>query len=914
MYRLLLLFSLSLLPVWLLATHNRAGEIIVEHQGDCGGPTNTVCATIITYTEFPSDADRDSLPIDWGDGTIEIISRTGISIAAPGIRRNEYRFCHNYTGPGTYFIQTEDPNRIGGILNVNFPNSIQIRFSIFTVYTLTNPTFFGCNSSPVLQTSPLDQACVGEVWTHNPGAFDPDGDSLSFEFAVPLMSRGMPVPNYVFPNMVGGTGQLEIDPLTGQIRWDSPNIPGEYNLAFLVISYRNGLVLDTMIRDMQILVRDCMNDPPEIDLAVEEICVVAGELIEFTVTATAPLTDTNQRVRLSAAGGPFIAVAPQASFLPNGLDTYQTDPLTGTFRWQTSCEHISNQPYFVVFRAEDDFFNGSSGLTTIRTVSIKVVAPPPVEVAALEEPGLVTVTWQLPYFCESLQSPEFSGFTVWRREGSDNMPIDSCETGMEGRGYTLLTPQPIREIDGPSYVFFDQDVERGRTYCYRLLAMFARRSPINNLIFEELASIPSIEVCVQLPRDLPLLTQVDVVTTDATDGQINVCWIKPDPLALDTLLNPGPYRYVLSRAVGLNPAGAAFSPIASFIAPSFSSAVDTCWEDTGLATLNTAYSYRIDLFVNNETSPIEGSQAASSVFLTSAPTDRAVNLSWEAVVPWENFSYSVFRRLPAAATYDSLTTLSSNTFRDTGLINGQEYCYFIRAFGSYGVENIPSPLVNNSQEVCLRPFDNVAPCAPLLAVSSVCDRGVDCTITENLFNILSWQPPLVVCGDDDVVGYRIYYKAAAQAEGMLIATIDDGELLRFEHRPPGNSILGCYSITAVDANGNESLTSNEVCVTNCPFYELPNVFTPNGDGQNDLFRPRSFCFVETVEMQIFNRWGQLVFETTDPQLNWDGNNLRGEALAQGTYYYVCRVFERQLEGIVESGEPLKGYIELISGR
>lgn len=914
MPRKLLFFFLLLPQLVLYATHNRAGEIIVAHQGDCGGPTNVVCATIITYTEFPSDADRDSLPIDWGDGTIEIIARTSALPAAPGIRRNEYTFCHNYTGPGTYFIQTEDPNRIGGILNVNFPNSIQVRFSIFTVYTLTNPTFFGCNSSPVLQTSPLDQACVGEVWTHNPGAFDPDGDSLSFELAVPLMSRGMPVPNYVFPNMVGGSGDLDIDPQTGQITWDAPNVPGEYNLAFHVISYRNGLVLDTMIRDMQILVRDCMNDPPEIELAVDEICVVAGELIEFDVVATAPLTDTNQRVRLSAAGGPFIAAAPQASFLPEGLDDYQQDPIARTFRWQTSCEHISNQPYFVVFRAEDDFFNGTSGLTTIRTVSIKVVAPPPQEVNAQEEPGVVTLSWALPYFCENLQNPEFSGFTVWRREGSDNTPVDNCRTGMEGRGYTLLTPQAIREIDGPNYVYFDQSVERGRTYCYRILALFARRSPINDLIFEDIESIPSQEVCVQLPRDLPLLTKVDVEITEPANGQIALCWVKPEAEALDTLLNPGPYRYVLSRANGLQPAANDFNPIATFIAPTFSSPVDTCWEDTGLATSNTPYSYRIDLFVNNENTPIEGAQAASSVFLTAAPTDQAVALSWEENVPWDNFAYDIFRQVPGNSNFDSLTTVNVPNFRDENLENGQEYCYFIRSAGSYGVESIPSPLLNRSQERCVQPRDNVPPCAPQLAVSSVCDRGVDCTIEANLFNILTWLAPEEICGDNDVAGYRIYYAAQAGDSPELIANIPSATVLRFEHSPPNASIVGCYTITAIDQNGNESENSNEVCVTNCPFYELPNVFTPNGDNQNDLLRPRAYCFVERIELQIFNRWGQVVFETNEPEINWNGNNLNDQPLAEGTYYYICKVFERQLDGITENGEPLKGYIELIRGR
>lgn len=913
MFRKLLFFCALLGPLALTATHNRAGEIIVQYAGDCAAGSNRVCATIITYTERGSQADRDSLPIDWGDGDIELIERTETTIINGQIQRNEYRSCHNYNGPGRYFISTEDPNRIGGILNVNPPNSIQIPFSVFTVYTLTNATFFGCNSSPILQQSPLDRGCVGEIWTHNPGAFDPDGDSLSFEFTVPLVAQGVQVPNYFFPNEIGGTGSLTIDERTGQIEWNAPNVAGEYNLAILVISYRNGSPLDTMIRDMQILVEDCINDPPVIMKDVEEICVVAGELIEFTVVATAPLTDTDQRVRLQAAGGPFVTVAPVASFLPTNLTGFEQDPVSRTFRWQTTCDHISAQPYFVVFRAEDNFFADTAGLSTIQTVAITVVAPPPQNLTAEAEPGVATVSWELPYFCENLDNPQFEGFTVWRRESSNNFVVDTCETGLAGRGYERLTPDPIREISGPNYVYIDEDVERGRTYCYRVLAQFARRSPVNGLILERLESIPSEEICVQLPRDLPLLTRVDVTTTSPATGSIDVHWLRPDPLALDTLLNRPPYRYVLSRAIGLAPPPTAFAPVAELVANSFSAPVDTFFLDTGLDTENNPYSYLIELFVNNETEPIEGSLTASSVRLSAAPTDMVALLSWEANVPWANFSYDIFRRLPGAAAYELLTTVDETNYRDEGLENGLEYCYFIRAEGTYGVEGIPSPLINRSQEVCLVPFDNVPPCAPVLAVSSVCDRGVDCTDEDNLFNLLSWTPPLDVCGDDDVVGYRVYFTADSSANPQLITEILDANVTTFEHMP-ANGILGCYFVTAFDGNNNESVLSNEVCVSNCPFYELPNAFTPNADTQNDLFRPRGFCFVESVEFQVFNRWGGLVFETADPELNWDGNDLKGSELASGTYYYTCRVFERRLNGIVESSEPLKGYIELIRGR
>ena len=62
-----------------------------------------------------------------------------------------------------------------------------------------------------------------------------------------------------------------------------------------------------------------------------------------------------------------------------------------------------------------------------------------------------------------------------------------------------------------------------------------------------------------------------------------------------------------------------------------------------------------------------------------------------------------------------------------------------------------------------------------------------------------------------------------------------------------------------------------------------------------------------------NRWGQLVFETNDPSIMWDGRNLNGEDLVEGVYYYTCLVFEQRVSGVVQQEDYLKGYIELIRG-
>ena len=905
---------LTLISGVLCATHNRAGEIIVRTQ-DCTTPEGqlTACVTIITYTETAqTEVDRDSLELNWGDGTLEMIPRDGrIFPIAPGIQRNEYKLCHRYGSAGRYVLSFQDVNRVRGVRNI--PSSVNIPFSVFTSFTLLNPIRNGCNSSPELTQDPIDNACIGSVWTHNPGAFDVDGDSLAFEFTTPSFAPRAPIANYVLPNMVSGaTGSLEIDPQTGQITWDTPSAVGEYNIAFLVKSFRNGIPLDTLVRDMQVFVDDCANDPPIIETARDQICVVAGELVEFQVIATAPLTDTDERVTLTATGRPFQLANNPATFLPEVTDP-QDDPVVRTFRWQTTCNDISKQEYFIVLRALDTGPPRPSGLATLRTISIKVVAPPPEDVQTEVEDELITVSWEKPYFCEDNIEPSLDGFSVYRREGSNNFVPDTCETGLAGRGYTLLNDAPVTTMSDGRYVFQDDDVVRGRTYCYRVVAELVRRNPATGLIFDDLESIPSEEVCVQLDRDIPLLTKVDVAETGTTDGQIDVCWVRPEASSLDTLNNPGPYRYVLSRATGLTSDPIDFVDIATFTAEFFGDPIDTCYTDLNLDTETTGYAYRIELFVDERPAPQGDGQSATSVRLGGSPTDRTALLDWIELVPWTNTSYDVFRQSPGSTDFEIVGTVTNQQFTDTGLENGLEYCYFVRSEGSYNIENIPSPLLNRSQIVCVTPEDDVPPCPPVLSVESVCDREVDCTDTDNLFNELTWTAPFDECGVDDVAGYRVFFSADSVSAPQVVGEVQDPNLLTFRHFP-GEGIVGCYTVTAFDVNGNESGVSNEVCVTNCPIYELPNVFTPNGDSRNDILQPRANCFVERVAIQIRNRWGQLVYETADPLVNWDGNNLSGDPLPSGTYYYSGQVFERRLTGIAPAEGEISGYIELIRGR
>jgi gliding motility-associated-like protein len=312
----------------------------------------------------------------------------------------------------------------------------------------------------------------------------------------------------------------------------------------------------------------------------------------------------------------------------------------------------------------------------------------------------------------------------------------------------------------------------------------------------------------------------------------------------------------------------------------------------------------MDLLTGQANTFYGSSQPASSVYLTILPSDESNVLSWKYNTPWDNYDFQIWRS-DQGGLFEWIASTSDDNYTDKeNVVNGLEYCYYIVALGNYGLINVPSPLLNQSQEVCGTPIDNVAPCPQDIAVSNICDQAGPGTPADAFINYITWKP---TCQDDDIAAYKIYYSEEPGGQLILVGTVNADEF-KFEHKP-GERIAGCYSIITVDHNNNESVSSNVVCVNNCPVFELPNAFTPNGDGHNDLFKPFRSRFIESIDFKVFNRWGQVVFTTTDPEINWNGTNPSGKLLSDGVYYYTCQAFEsRSLPPI-----NLSGYIELIKG-
>jgi len=97
--------------------------------------------------------------------------------------------------------------------------------------------------------------------------------------------------------------------------------------------------------------------------------------------------------------------------------------------------------------------------------------------------------------------------------------------------------------------------------------------------------------------------------------------------------------------------------------------------------------------------------------------------------------------------------------------------------------------------------------------------------------------------------------------------------------------LPLYSVKVTDINGCSGSDSMKVNYVGSLNIQSTNAFSPNGDGVNETFKPFSGSCISGYSMKIFDRWGQLLFETINPNVGWDGK-LKGEVLPMGVYYYI----------------------------
>ncbi len=956
------------------ATHLRAGEITVTRD-NCSALTFTIRITV--YIDMTSPVTFGGEPgeqldvLDFGDGEKFFIPKQ-TTIPRPDLGENigiaSIPVKHTYRGQGTYKISYREPNRNPNV--VNMINSVETTFYIETEITIDGA--IGCNNTPILEIPPIDAGCVGVAFQHNPGASDPNPqDSLSFELVIPFRDRDQTVAGYQNPNSQSfypgnynesnenrdGAPTFSIDPVTGTITWDAPGSLGEYNIAFIIIEWRevfgNWERIGFVRRDMQIAIKDCDNERPDL-IIPNDTCVVAGTTLKAIIYGidTPNSQGKIDNVKIEAFSEILLpGFVGRATVSPNPgvfLPTIPT-PAELAFTWKTDSTHIKNQAYKIVFKITD---NGSPKLVTFKTWFVTVVAPEPVWKNASVDLAKRHVALSWNNYLDNASTMQ-----VWRRIDSFVYEPSNCETGMPASlGYEL-----IGEVDPNSETFTDTNSGKGLSvgakYCYRLVALFP--------LPKGGESYMSDEICIDPIRvDIPVITHVTVEKTDETAGEIRISW--RSPFEIDRIQYPPPYEYKVWRSE-------TFTGAAPLVEVASGTIADTTSLDNSINTVSKTYSYLVQLYAKTQTNPIpalvDTSAVASMVQLDIKSKEKQLDLSWSAFVPWSNQSQAhprhlIYRGLEENGetglilidsidvTVNGFIYLDSGQHNNTPLQEDKVYCYRIKTRGSYGNPAIDEPLENFSQMACAQPSDDEPPpptCLPQTQIAnlrSCAEYFTDATTcgANSFSNRLIWgRAKPTECGGE-ILGYRVYTSLSSNGEFVPVVFEQGTTITRDTvYNDIGlSSFAKCYKISVVDRSGNESALSDAICNDNCPYYELPNVFTPNGDGCNELFSAYSdrivtgeetstsvACqpsetancarFVRAVTFKVYNRWGQVLYDFESIEgdtsgntiyIDWDGRDNNGNALASGVYYYSADVTFNTLDpGNRE--QTIKGWVQLM---
>jgi gliding motility-associated-like protein len=531
-----------------------------------------------------------------------------------------------------------------------------------------------------------------------------------------------------------------------------------------------------------------------------------------------------------------------------------------------------------VFKAEDS--NPETPLVNLQNMNIKVLGPSPDMPALIPGSNSVTLSWPADT-CLPV-----TAYQIYRKVGPAGYVPDTCTGGVPANtGFALIGSTGSR-LDT---IFVDDNdgsgLAQGNEYCYMIVSVYP----------DGALSFPSPEVCTPLVEGSPSLMEVSVID-HSTTGTIRVSWAKPQ--GLDTIPANGPYEYLIYRSDDL--LGNNMNQVGSL---STSDLNDTVWLDATVNTERYPWSYRVELY-NDETGnrfKIGEAESASSLYPDPKGEDNRIVLQMRKNVPWINYDYTIYRLNQSTGTYDSIGFTTDDIFRDEGLPNGVEQCYRVTSTGWRLLGGVLYENTNFSHTACAIAVDTIPPCPPSLRGYSLCD---------SMYNHLSWNYTDPGCYED-VEAYKLYYSPTFEDTPYLIAEFNDRYDTVYNHYPE-NTLSGCYLVTAIDSFENESQPSARLCLDECSNYLLPNVFSPNGDGINDLYRPQRTSYVEKVQMTIFNRWGIQVFYTEDPDVNWDGKvNNTNQLVAPGVYYYICDVYEYRLTGI--EVYTLTGFIYVYSG-
>jgi hypothetical protein len=304
--------------------------------------------------------------------------------------------------------------------------------SLYVWATLNNTA--GGNNSPVFSNPPTPFTCANQYYCFSSGAIDPEGDVLTYT----MISAKSSATNdciYMAPftasSPIASSSGINLNPSTGDL-CITPNMLGSFVITVRVDELRGGVLIGSVVRDMQFAIINCANILPSLDgingTGVYTATCPEGSPFCFTTNSSDP--DVPQNVTMS-----WNAAIPGATFSVSA----GARP-TGTFCWTPSAADVANNPHCFSVKVQDDacIYNGIQ----VRAYCITVNMAVPLELltfTARKEDAGVVLSWQVS------QSIKGEQFIVERSLDGRSFEAIAALSGTEEK-YTYTDPAVRQDI------------------------------------------------------------------------------------------------------------------------------------------------------------------------------------------------------------------------------------------------------------------------------------------------------------------------------------------------------------------------------------------------------------------------------------------------------------------------------------
>lgn len=267
---------------------------------------------------------------------------------------------------------------------------------------------------------------------------------------------------------------------------------------------------------------------------------------------------------------------------------------------------------------------------------------------------------------------------------------------------------------------------------------------------------------------------------------------------------------------------------------------------------------------------------------------QTVRYDWDDFQPFPEDAYILGFNVPSEPVVTGDTALCASIPSVYSVPdNGSDYVFTVT--GGTVVDSTPTSVT------VIWSNDTLAAVFGTIQVTETVPNNINggCSSLEGNYSIEIWPLPVAAFGiatDTTLPGGIFVYDIVSTVDSSINTSewywdFGDGFTSTLVNPDHSYSETGTYTIQLVTRSGLECLDTLAIEVNVVEGLIVPNVFTPNGDGWNDVFDVRTSA-VGPFKLEIYNRWGNVVFENSSPLISWDGSTSTGVEASAGTYFYV----------------------------